>query len=162
MRPPPPQAPPPPNDAPQPARAPLVVGVSLSSTTSAGTFSAAVGNTVYGRTAERATAPSEVRGYSAPRYVPVYQVDTLPRVLSEFRPPYPPQARAANVEGQVTLSVTIDHEGRVIAVKVLSGPGYGLDEAAREAIRRARFAPATRGGEPVSTEFKFSYTFLLD
>ena len=145
-----------------PTKAPLVVGISLSSTTTAGTFSAAVGNTAYGKTAERAAAPSEVRGYSAPRYVPVYQVDSAPRVLSEFRPPYPPEARRANVEGTVTLSVTVDTEGRVVAVRVLSGPGHGLNEAAREGIRKARFAPATKAGEPVSTEFKFSYTFLLD
>ncbi|MBF5045192.1 TonB family protein [Aggregicoccus sp. 17bor-14] len=164
VRPPPVTAPPPPNDAPpaQPAKAPLVVGISMSSTTTAGTFSAAVGNTAYGKTAERAAAPSDVKAYAAPRYVPVYQVDAPPRVLSEFRPPYPPEARKANVEGTVVLSVTVDTGGRVVAARVVSGPGYGLDEAARDGIRKARFAPAIKGGEPVSTEFKFSYTFLLD
>ncbi|WP_186817774.1 energy transducer TonB, partial [Myxococcus virescens] len=37
-----------------------------------------------------------------------------------------------------------------------------LNEAARDAIRRFRFKPAIKGGEPVSTEMKYSYTFLLD
>ncbi|HYO74222.1 MAG TPA: energy transducer TonB, partial [Archangium sp.] len=48
--PPPDAAPPPPNDAPPPEQpskpVPLVVGISMSSTTSAGGFAAAVGNTV--------------------------------------------------------------------------------------------------------------------
>jgi protein TonB len=62
----------------------------------------------------------------------------------------------------VTLSITVDHEGRVVKAVVLSGPGYGLDEAARKALLRFRFQPARKGGEPVSTEMKYSYTFLLD
>ncbi|MBF5046176.1 TonB family protein [Aggregicoccus sp. 17bor-14] len=165
-KPPPPQpeAPPPPNDAPppQPAKAPLVVGISMSSTTTAGTFSAPVGNTAYGKTADKAQAPAAVKPYSAARYVPVYQVDSAPAVLSEYKPPYPPEARRAQVEGQVVLSITVDSDGRVVAVKVLSGPGYGLDEAARDALRRFRFRPATKGGEPVATELKYTYTFQLD
>jgi periplasmic protein TonB len=50
----------------------------------------------------------------------------------------------------------------VVAVKVLEGPGFGLNEAARDALRRFRFRPATQGGEPVATELKYTYTFQLD
>jgi periplasmic protein TonB len=164
--PPPPDAPPPPNDTPPPEApskpVPLVVGLSMSSTTSAGSFAAPVGNTTYGKVGERATDPSEVKAYAAPRYVPVYQVDTEPTVASEVKIPYPEEARRAGVEGTVTLSITIDHEGRVVKVTVLSGPGYGLNEAARNALSRFRFKPAVKNGEPVSTEMKYSYTFLLD
>lgn len=163
--PPPEQAPPPPNEPPpeQPAKpAPLVVGISMSSTTSAGGFAAPVGNTVYGKTGPKATAPQEVKAYSAPKYTPIYQVDSEPRVLSEVKIPYPDEARRAGIEGTVTLSITVDLEGKVIAVKVISGPGYGLNEAARDAIRRFRFKPAIKGGEAVSTEMKYAYTFLLD
>ncbi|WP_426756895.1 energy transducer TonB [Myxococcus sp. Y35] len=164
LPPPPVDAPPPPNEAPPPAAkaAPLVVGLSMSSTTSAGGFAAAVGNTLYGKTGPTAKAPQEVKAYRAPKYAPIYQVDSEPTVASEVKIPYPEEARRAGVEGTVTLSITIDHEGRVVAVKILKGPGYGLDEAARDAIRRFRFKPAIKGGEPVSTEMKYSYTFLLD
>ena len=166
VAPPPPaeEAPPPPNDTPprEPTKAPLVVGISMSSTTSAGTFSAPVGNTAYGKTADKATAPAEVKPYSAKRYVPVYRVDSAPTVLSEYKPPYPPEARRAQIEGQVVLSITVDSDGRVVAVKVLEGPGFGLNEAARDALRRFRFRPATQGGEPVATELKYTYTFQLD
>jgi periplasmic protein TonB len=163
--PPPEQAPPPPNEPPPEPSAkppPLVVGLSLSSTTSAGGFAAPVGNTAYGKADGKASAPQEVKAYSAPRYTPIYQVDAEPRVLSEVKIPYPDEARRAGIEGTVTLSITVDVEGKVAAVKVISGPGYGLNEAARDAIRRFRFKPATKGGEAVSTEMKYAYTFLLD
>jgi protein TonB len=166
-KPPPPQqeAPPPPNEPPPqqpPKPVPLVVGLSLSSTTSAGTFAAPVGNTAYGKVADRAADPKEVKAYTAPKYTPIYQVDSEPRVASEVKIPYPEEARRAGIEGTVTLSITVDFEGKVVAAKVLSGPGYGLNEAAREAIRRFRFKPAIKAGEPVSTEMKYAYTFLLD
>ncbi|RKH63998.1 energy transducer TonB [Corallococcus llansteffanensis] len=141
---------------------PLVVGMTMSSTTSAGSFAAPVGNTSYGKANGTAKDPKEVKGYSAPKYVPVYQVDSEPTVASEVKIPYPDEARRAGIEGTVTLSITIDAEGKVGTVKVISGPGYGLDEAARDAIRRFRFKPAIKGGEAVATEMKYSYTFLLD
>ena len=166
LPPPPVDAPPPPNDTPPPEPQakppPLVVGMTMSSTTSAGTFAAPVGNTSYGKVDRTAKDPNEVKGYSAPKYTPIYQVDSEPTVASEVKIPYPEEARRAGVEGTVTLSITIDNEGKVVAAKILNGPGYGLNEAARDAIRRFRFKPAVKGGETVSTEMKYSYTFLLD
>jgi protein TonB len=165
-QPPPPQeAPPPPNEPPpeQPAKPPpLVVGMTMSSTTAAGTFAAPVGNTSYGRVDPTARDPKEVKAYSAPKYTPIYQVDREPTVASEVKIPYPEEARRAGIEGTVTLSITIDPDGRVVNAKIVSGPGYGLNEAARDAIKRFRFKPAIKGGEAVSTEMKYSYTFLLD
>jgi protein TonB len=162
--PPPEQAPPPPNEPPpEPTKpVPLVVGISLSSTTSAGGFAAPVGNTAYGKVDRTAKAPSEVKDYAAPKYTPIYQVDSEPKVLSEVKIPYPEEARRAGIEGTVTLSITVDPEGKVVAAKVVAGPGYGLNEAARDAIKRFRFKPAVKGGEAVSTEMKYAYTFLLD
>lgn len=170
QRPPPPapkeRAPPPPNDTPppeQPARTPpLVVGISMSSTTTAGTVAAPVGNTVYGKAEGQAQDPAQVQGYKAPRYVPAYQVDREPQVVNEVKAPYPEEARRAGIEGGVVLSIRIDETGKVTQARVLSGPGYGLNEAALEYIRRYTFRPAVKDGEPVATEIKFTYTFLLD
>ncbi|MBI3182368.1 MAG: TonB family protein [Myxococcales bacterium] len=159
------ETPPPPNEAPPPEPpkpVPLVVGVTMSSTTSAGSFAAPVGNTLYGKTAEKAADPTEVKPYSAPKYTPIYQVDSEPRVTHEVKVPYPEEARRAGIEGSVVLSLVIDPEGKVLSVKVLSGPGYGLNEAAREAMKRFKWRPAYKGGEAVSTEMKYTYTFTLD
>src|SRR5262249_4331222 len=119
--PPPPNQEPPPEAAPPP-QAPLVVGLSMSSTTTASGFAAPVGNTLYGKAPEKASPPSEVRAYSAPRYTPLYQVDSEPVLISDVRM-YPEEARRAGIEGTVTLSITIDVEGEVVNARVLKGPG---------------------------------------
>ena len=168
VKPPPPpkdEAPPPPNDTPPPETpskpVPLVVGISMSSTTSSGGFAAPVGNTLYGKSADKAVAPSEVKPYVAARYTPSYQVDSAPEIASEVKIPYPEEARHAEIEGSVLLSIVIDTEGKVVHAKVVSGPGYGLDDAALKAILRFRFKPAVKNGETVSTEIKYRYTFEL-
>lgn len=163
--PPKPMAPPPPNDAPpaEPTKpAPLVVGISLSSTTAQGGFAVQVGNTTYGKSSDSVVDPSQVKPYSGPRYVPPGGADTEPAVLGEVRIPYPEEARTHEIEGSVRLKVTLDAEGTVQAVAVVSGPGYGLNEAARDALRRFHFKPATQGGESVGYTFIYTYTFLLD
>jgi periplasmic protein TonB len=158
-----PAAPPPPNGRPppEPRQAeppPVVVGLTLQSTTTAGTFSAPVGNTLAGKTAEQAPDPSAVR----PAATPLYQVDNQPTVIGEVKIPYPEDARRQRLEGTVVLSVLVDETGRVRSVKVISGPGGGLDEAAARALELSRFRPATRKGQPVATQIRYLYTFQLN
>lgn len=159
------QAPPPPNDAPPPTPTkpvPIVVGISMSSTSAAGGFAVQVGNTAYGKASDKVVDPSEVKAYSAPKYVPPGGADTEPQLMGEIKIPYPDEAKKADVEGTVRLKVTLDPEGNVKEVVVMGGPGYGLNEAARDALKRFRFKPATKGGEAVGYTFTYSYTFLLD
>ena len=155
--------PPPPNDTPPPeARTaeppPVVVGLTLRSTTTAGTFDAPVGNTLAGKTPEKAANPASVM----PSPVPLYELDSQPTVIGDVRIPYPEDARSRGIEGTVVLSVLVDEGGRVRAVKVISGPGGGLDQAAAKAVERIRFRPALRKGQPVAAQITYRYTFLLD
>jgi protein TonB len=73
---------------------------------------------------------------------------------------YPDEAEQAGIEGDVRLRVSLSPEGRVYAVRVLSGLGHGLDRVAMEALKhRCRFSPAIgRGGKPVAFVIQ-SYTF---
>lgn len=159
--PPPPNEPPPP--APPPARAVPRVGVSLSSTATSGAFAAGVGNTLYGRPAATAADPDAVRPYAAPASAaPPSRVSAQPRRLDRAEASYPAEARRAGAEGRVVLLLRIDREGRVVAARVLSEPGAGLGEAAREAALRFRFSPALLEGEPVEAEIRFTYTFVLE
>jgi periplasmic protein TonB len=165
LKPKPPPAPPPPNDTPPPEPTkpvPLVVGITMSSTTATGGFAVQVGNTTYGKASDTVVDPSQVKAYSAPRYLPPGGADTEPQVLNEVKVPYPQEAKKNEVEGSVRLKVTLEPSGEVKEVVVISGPGYGLNEAAREALRRFRFKPATKGGEPVGYTFIYTYTFELD
>jgi periplasmic protein TonB len=153
---------PPPNDqAPEDKPAeppPVVVGLTLRSTTTAGTFDAPVGNTLAGKPPDKAADPATVK----PSPVPLYELDSQPTVIGDVRIPYPEDARSRGIEGTVVLSVLVDETGRVRTVKVVSGPGGGLDQAAAKAVERIRFRPALRKGQPVAAQITYRYTFLLD
>jgi TonB family protein len=60
------------------------------------------------------------------------------------RPDYPEAARAADIKGTVTVEVTIDEEGSVIAARPISGPQQ-LRDAAVGAARRWKWTPARIG-----------------
>ena len=164
VKPPPEKAPPPPNEEPPaPTAKPVVViGLSLDNTNAAGTFSAQVGNSVYGSAAKTAVDPASVKAYRAPRYVPAGGADTDPEVIGDLKIPYPDEAKRADVEGPVRLKITVDFEGHVSEVIVMSGPGYGLDSAAAAALKKFKFKPAMKNGEAVSTTFVYTYRFQLD
>lgn len=62
---------------------------------------------------------------------------------------YTHKAQEAEIEGVVRVRVTVDENGNVIAAQVLNGLGYGLDEVALDAAKKAHFEPATKCGRPV-------------
>jgi len=71
-------------------------------------------------------------------------------------PEYPASARSEHIAGTVTIRVTVDNQGRVIAVKVLEGDRR-LRDAAIAAAQRATFSPERLMGQgAVGT---IAYTF---
>lgn len=76
---------------------------------------------------------------------------TTPVPISRPPPVYPQEALRRGVGGTVRVQVTVTPEGRVERMDVAnsSGDRY-LDRAAMEAVRRWRFMPAMRNGQPVS------------
>ena len=82
-----------------------------------------------------------------------------PRRLDAPLPIYPNEAWAAGITGDVLVRAVIDATGAVADVEVLKGLPYGLTEAAVEAIRRWRFKPATRRGQPVAVYRNLSVRF---
>jgi protein TonB len=83
------------------------------------------------------------------------------RPLGVVRPSYTDEARRARVQGRVRIELAVDDQGQVSDARVLDGLGYGLDEAALEAARRLRFAPALRCNRPVSGPFVIAMRFVL-
>lgn len=96
----------------------------------------------------------------------IAQSDQSPRAVSQaealqhlnqkgdqvYSPVYPPIAKAAHVEGDVVLSISIDAAGKVESEKVVSGPPM-LVQAALDFVKQWRFSPFTESGiaVPVST-----------
>ena len=82
-----------------------------------------------------------------------------PKPLSMPHPRYTSAAREAGVEGRVRVEITIGAGGEVQSARVLSSLGHGLDEAALEAARAARFDAALECGRAVSATFTVSIRF---
>jgi TonB family protein len=72
---------------------------------------------------------------------------TAPRLTSRLDPRYPAAAQRLNKAAQIDIRVLVDENGRVTDAQ-RSGPkaGFGFDEAALEAARRATFSPPTKDG----------------
>jgi periplasmic protein TonB len=82
-----------------------------------------------------------------------------PKALSRPTPTYTEQARAAGVAGKVRVEITVDERGHVVAVHVLQGLGYGLDDAAVAAARAMTFEAAVRCGKPAIATFRVGFNF---
>ncbi|HEX8183247.1 MAG TPA: TonB family protein, partial [Blastocatellia bacterium] len=61
--------------------------------------------------------------------------------ISRVSPVYPEAAKSARIAGPVTVEVTVDEEGNVIAARAISGPDQ-LKEAAVSAARGWKWMPA--------------------
>jgi len=76
-------------------------------------------------------------------------------------PTYPPAARRLGKEGRVILRLTIDSEGRLLAVEIVEDAGYGFSEAAVEAVRKSTFTPALRNGQRMTARAILPVRFRL-
>ena len=82
--------------------------------------------------------------------------------LDNPKPSYPSMARKRGMEGRVVLRVRVGSDGTVKSVQVEQSTGYALlDRAARTAVLRWRFAPATRGNTAVEGEVLVPFDFRL-
>ena len=75
-------------------------------------------------------------------------------------PEYPASAKAVKAAGTVTVQVTIDEEGNIIAATAISGHPL-LRAAAVDAAREAKFKPTRLSGEPVKVTGVLTYNFVL-
>jgi periplasmic protein TonB len=74
---------------------------------------------------------------------------------------YPEIARKAGIEGRVFVQFVVDEKGNVINPVVTRGIGGGCDEAALEAVRKAKFKPGKQRGKPVKVQYSLPVTFRL-
>ena len=91
----------------------------------------------------------------------VSNVTSRPQILARPVPGYTEEARRAQVEGSVKLSVVLNANGTISDIRVTRGLGYGLDEKAVEAARELRFVPAQKDGHTVSVRVFLEFKFAL-
>lgn len=75
-------------------------------------------------------------------------------------PTYPPAAKTVRATGVVKVEVTIDENGEVAEIGKTSGHAM-LQAAAKDAVRKWRFKPFTRDGQPVRANGYVSFNFNL-
>jgi outer membrane biosynthesis protein TonB len=76
-------------------------------------------------------------------------VDKKARLLSTFEPDSNEYAQANAVAGMALYHTVIGADGKPGEIAVGRPIGFGLDENAVDAIRKARFEPAIKNGKPV-------------
>jgi TonB family protein len=76
-------------------------------------------------------------------------VDQKARLLTTFEPESNEYAQANAVAGMALYHTVIGPDGRPGEIAVARPIGFGLDENAVEAIRKAKFSPAIKDGKPV-------------
>ena len=81
--------------------------------------------------------------------------------IQTVRAVYPPLALRMGMEGDVTLRIEVDTEGKVTKAEIMKSGGAGFDEEALKAVKQSRFEPAQRDGKKVPAEFTYIYRFRL-
>jgi TonB family protein len=84
-----------------------------------------------------------------------------PRPAHTPEPEYSVQARNAKYQGTLVLKIVIDKAGKISRIRLERALGMGLDETAMEGVKRWRFNPATRNGQPVAVEMNIEVSFNL-
>lgn len=101
-----------------------------------------------------------VRGAASPAGGSGFQ----PAVIVSFdRPAYPMVARRLGAQGDVVMRLQVDATGAVTQVELVKGVSAsgGIDAAAMQAARTARFKPATQDGKPVASVYTLTVPFRL-
>lgn len=85
-----------------------------------------------------------------------------PVPLQREAPAYPDAVRATGIEGTVEIALTVLRDGSVGWVSVARAEPRGyFEQAATEGVRRWRFAPALKDGEPVECRLRTRVRFAL-
>jgi TonB family protein len=94
-------------------------------------------------------------------YTAVPQGGTQPQESDRVIPQYPALARRANVAGAVVIRGIVRKDGTIDNVEIIKDLPYGLGDAAREAVERWTFRPATYRGEPIDVYYTVTVNFKL-
>jgi periplasmic protein TonB len=81
-----------------------------------------------------------------------------PKLLTSTLPVYPAFAKEAHVEGDVVIRTTIDKNGSVTHMEVVSGPTM-LRQAALDALGRWKYVPSKLDGQAVSVQMLVTIRF---
>jgi TonB family protein len=88
-------------------------------------------------------------------------VDQKARLLTNFQPDSNEFAQANGVAGMAQYHAVVGPDGKVGEVAISRPIGFGLDESAVAAIRKAKFEPAIKDGKPVAVMLNLDVPFRI-
>jgi protein TonB len=137
----------PPPEVEPPKRAPIRMAQGLSASSfapgSGTSFDVRAGTTTMAKAGPDTMTLDEAQGQ------PCNEAPVAAKIKIKPMMDVPEEAQAAGVEGQISVLIDIDAEGRVTAARVQKDLGYGTGDACVAAWLKARFRPATKCGTPV-------------
>ncbi len=152
--PPPPTEPePPPEPPPQLAESAPPLNLSVSLDVAFGSGGALAGTADWLREA--------VAQAGGPEAFSVADLERRPELLSSVPPAYPEPLRRARIEGAVTLALVVDDTGRVEDLRVESSTHKEFEAPALDAVRRWKFKPGQKDGQPVRAYLRQTIRFRL-
>jgi TonB family protein len=88
---------------------------------------------------------------------------TLPKVVSEVKPQYTPEAMQAKIEGTVFMKAVVRTDGTPVDIEITESldTEYGLDKQAVTALSQWRFEPGVKDGKPVPVLITVEMRFTL-
>jgi TonB family protein len=86
---------------------------------------------------------------------------TAPSVTYKETPSYTEEAKAAKVQGTVTLTAIVNTLGRTEDIQVIKSLDPGLDANAVGALSQWLFAPGKKDGQPVDVAVTIEINFKL-
>lgn len=89
-------------------------------------------------------------------------LEKKPELIAAVPPQYPQELRKAKVEGSVTLVFLLDETGRVEDPRVENSSRVEFEKPALEAVRRWKFRPGMKDGEPVRTYMRLPMRFRVN
>jgi tetratricopeptide (TPR) repeat protein len=94
----------------------------------------------------------------------VFKMDpeTQPNILFMEKPKYNLFALDHNIQGIVVFGVVFNANGKITGVRIIRDLPYGLTAQALIALRKMKFTPAMKDGQPVSVRGKLEFSFNLD
>ncbi len=109
----------------------------------------------------KAAPPANTASADAPKNdAPLIVGSLVDYATQKSNPVYPPAARSMRTSGVVRVELIVDESGQVAEVQKTSGPSL-LQRAAADAVRKWKFKPFVRDGEPVKATGFVSFNFSL-
>ncbi|TAJ79480.1 MAG: energy transducer TonB [Gallionellaceae bacterium] len=93
---------------------------------------------------------------------PLFRLTRIPSFKKRLEAAYPASERRAGIQAYVLTEVTIDVQGNVVDVRILTSAGSAFDTAVMDALKKSVFSPGYIGDKAVRVRVQIPYRFSLN